>query len=187
MIVIVYGYDGSGAGHWQRWLEDELRARALRVAFPELPAPTAPQRDRWVETLAELVAAARADADPVTFVCHSLGCWAVDHLLAEHGAEGVHGALLAAPPSPLLPFEPVESFLPPPCRPDAWRAIAGRSLLVGSDDDLYASAEELEEIARTIGIPHRILPGVGHINVETGFGPWPFVLDWLESVGATKP
>ena len=184
MVVIVYGYDGSGPGHWQRWLEDELRACAVRVAFPELPDPTAPRRDRWIETLAEVVAA--AGDDPVTFVCHSLGCWAVDHLLAEHGAAGIQGALLVAPPSPLLPFEPVESFLPPPCRPEAWRPIASRSLLVGSDDDLYASSEEIEEIARTIGIPHRILAGAGHINVETGFGPWPFALDWLASVGAIQ-
>ena len=71
MIVIVHGYDGSGPGHWQRWLEDELRQRNVPVVMPDLPDPAAPQKDRWVAALAEV--AARAGA-PVTFVCHSLGC-----------------------------------------------------------------------------------------------------------------
>jgi len=181
MIIIVHGYDGSGPGHWQHWLHDELRGRGEEVAFPELPTPCAPCKDAWVDELARIVAAADA---PATFVCHSLGCWALDHLLAAHPDVAVHAALLVAPPSPLLPFEPVESFLPPPRRRDAWVPFAARSLLVGSDDDDYASAEEIAEIAQALGVPHRILPGAGHINVASGFGPWPFALEWLASVGA---
>src|SRR5262245_26123559 len=87
MIVIVYGYDGSGPGHWQRWLQTELEHRRVPLEFPELPDPLAPQRDAWVEALARIVDAAPA---PVTFVCHSLGCWAVDHLLHVRGARNVH-------------------------------------------------------------------------------------------------
>jgi hypothetical protein len=45
-------------------------------------------------------------------------------------------------------------------------------------------AEELQEIARTIGVASRILPGAGHINIAAGYGPWPFVLDWVRDVGA---
>ena len=45
MIVIVHGYDGSGPGHWQRWLEAELRVRGIAVLIPNLPDPTAPQKD----------------------------------------------------------------------------------------------------------------------------------------------
>jgi predicted alpha/beta hydrolase family esterase len=116
------------------------------------------------------------------FCCHSLGCWAVDHLLAEHGTAGVHAALLVAPPSPFLIFEPVDSFLPPPRRAEVWAPLAARTLLVGSDNDDYASAEELEDVARRLGIACRILPGAGHINIAAGYGPWPFVLEWLQSV-----
>jgi predicted alpha/beta hydrolase family esterase len=182
MIVIVYGYDGSGSGHWQRWLEGELHRRQVRVDFPELPEPRAPRREIWVAALGD--ALGRAEGEPVTFVCHSLGCWAVDHLLAERGAHGVHAALLVAPPSPYLLFEPVETFLPPPRERAAWAPIAPRSLLVGSDDDEFTSREEFEGIAGTLGMSCRIIPGSGHINTATGYGPWPFVIEWLESVGA---
>jgi len=181
MIVLVYGYDGSGPGHWQRWLESELRQRQIPVAFPELPDPLHPQKDVWVATLADIAAQANS---PVTFVCHSLGCWAVDHLLAEQGSRGVHAALLVAPPSPYLLFEPVESFLPPPRQRAAWAPLAGRSLLVGSDDDEFSAADEFEEIARAIGLGCHLIPGAGHINTATGYGPWPFVIEWLAAVGA---
>ncbi|HEY2385374.1 MAG TPA: alpha/beta hydrolase [Candidatus Binatia bacterium] len=182
MIVIVHGYDGSGPGHWQRWLHDELRARGDHVVFPELPAPCAPCKDAWVDALAAVVAAAQA---PPTFICHSLGCWALDHFLAARPATPIHAALLVAPPSPLIPFEPVESFMPPPRRRDAWAPIAARTLLVGSDDDDYASPEDIAEIADALGVPHRILAGAGHINVASGYGPWPFALEWLDSVRST--
>jgi predicted alpha/beta hydrolase family esterase len=182
MIVIVYGYDGSGPGHWQRWLESELRQRRVPVVFPELPDPLQPSKDVWVARLADVVG--QANGDPVTFVCHSLGCWAVDHLLAERGAHGVHAALLVAPPSPHLLFEPVESFLPPPRQRAAWAPIAPRSLLVGSDDDQFTAPDELAAIARSLDVSCSIIPRAGHINTATGYGPWPFVMEWLASVGA---
>jgi predicted alpha/beta hydrolase family esterase len=181
MIVIVHGYDGSGAGHWQRWLEEELNRRGLPVVLPDLPDPAAPQKDAWVAALDAVVAAATT---PITFVCHSLGCWAVDHLLAERGSRGVHAALLVAPPSPFVLFEPIESFLPPPRRRDAWAALAARTLVVGSDNDDYTTAEELAEIADGLGVRAQILPGAGHINVAAGYGPWPFALEWMDAVGA---
>ena len=181
MIILVYGYDGSGPGHWQRWLHAELQQREVPVAFPALPDPAAPQKDVWVAVLAESLAAART---PVTFVCHSLGCWAVDHLLSARGTSGVHGALLVAPPSPYLLFEPVESFLPPPRRTDMWAPIATRSLVVGSDNDEFTTSDEFGTIARSLGARCHLLHGAGHINVAAGYGPWPFVLDWLRSVGA---
>ena len=181
MIVIVHGYDGSGPGHWQRWVYDQLCRRGAPASFPELSAPAAPQKDAWVAELARAIVGA---ATPVTFVCHSLGCWAVDHLLAERGAAGIRAALLVAPPSPFLAFEPVESFLPPPCRNDSWAAIAAQTLVVGSDNDDYSGPEEFATVARTLGTGCTILPGAGHINVDAGYGPWPFVLEWLARVGA---
>jgi predicted alpha/beta hydrolase family esterase len=184
MIVLVYGYEGSGEGHWQRWAAATLAARGAAVAFPELSNPATPRKDVWVAELRAVVDAAVARGERVTFLCHSLGCWAVDHLLAERGASGVHAALLVAPPSPFLVFEAVDSFLPPPRRADAWAPLAARTLVVGSDDDEYASADEFEEIAHRLGVGCRILPGAGHINIAAGYGPWPLVLEWLDEVGA---
>lgn len=182
VIVLVHGYDGSGPGHWQHWLNDELRARGAHVVFPDLPSPLEPERDVWVEALARVV----ADAEPgsVTLVAHSLGCWAVDHYVARHGTSKLRAVLLVAPPSAYSLFEPIQSFLPPPRSRDAWAPIRERTLLVGSDDDEYASDDEFVEVAEAIDVPVEILPGLGHINLASGFGPFPKALEWLERVGA---
>lgn len=178
MVVLVYGYEGSGPGHWQRWLHAQLLERGVLSVFPELPDPLAPRCEAWVTRLAALVETA---PERVIFVAHSLGCWAIDHLLVHSGPRNIAAALLVAPPSPYLLFEPVESFFPPPCSETAWEAIARHSLLVGSDNDPYIEPDELEKLARTLKVPVSVIPGAGHINVESGFGPWPFALEWVLS------
>lgn len=182
MIVIVHGYEGSGPGHFQHWLADELRAASTPFVFPDLPSPAAPIVGEWVRALEEVVAE-RGDAK-VTFIAHSLGCWAVDHYVHRHGTGSLHAALLVAPPSPYSLFEPIQSFLPPPRNAERWSGIASRTLVVGADDDAYADEDEFVELADRIGVAHRILPGAGHINVDSGFGPFPFARDWLRDVGA---
>lgn len=182
MIVIVHGWDGSGPGHWQHWLADQLRARGASFSFPALPTPAEPDRDAWVASLAGHLADTRDT--PVFLVAHSLGCWAVDHLLKARGASGLAGALLVAPPSPFSLFEPIQSFLPPPCDRAAWAPLAARSLVVASDDDEHAGPDEIEEAAAKMGLPVRLLSGAGHVNAASGFGPFPLALDWLGGVGA---
>lgn len=176
MVVIVHGYDGSGPGHWQHWLYTELRERGVPAEFPELPDPQSPDCSRWVARLREIVAGA---SSPVVFAAHSLGCWAVDHLVARYGAAGISSALLVAPPSPYLLFEPVQSFFPAPQSAAAWQPLRDQSLLVVSDDDPYIEPKEAKDIGHHIGVPVQILPGCGHINIESGFGPWPFALEWV--------
>lgn len=183
VVVLVHGYDGSGPGHWQRWVHAQLLQRGVASVFPELPDPQAPRCDVWVTALAAVVAHAH---EPVILVAHSLGCWAVDHLIARCGPNHIAGALLVAPPSPYLLFEPVQSFFPPPRPKAAWAAIARNSLLVGSDNDAYIEPAELEDLARTLGVPLTVLPGAAHINIESGFGPWPFALEWVLSAATRR-
>jgi predicted alpha/beta hydrolase family esterase len=178
MVVLVYGYDGSGPGHWQRWLENELRRLGIATQFPDLSNPASPDKNTWVEELAAVVYGATA---PVILVAHSLGCWAVDHFVDRYGAKHIESALLVAPPSPHLIFEPVESFFPPPRNPEAWAPIAAKSLIVGSDDDDFIGADELREIGSRLGLSVRLECSAGHINPSSGFGPWPFSLDWVLS------
>ena len=178
MIVLVYGYEGSGPTHWQHWLAAQLRERGIPYRFPELPSPNAPDREAW---LAALGAAVADSPSPVRFVTHSLGGWCVDHYLARHGAAGIAGALLVCPPSAELDFPPIASFLPPPRDPRAWAPIAGRSLLLGSDDDPYSTPDEFRALSARLGMPFELVKGGAHLNTASGFGPFPRVLEWVLS------
>ena len=60
-VLVLHGWQGSGPGHWQRWLASELRAGGHHVGFPELPECDVPCPDQWGASLhAELEALATA-------------------------------------------------------------------------------------------------------------------------------
>jgi predicted alpha/beta hydrolase family esterase len=112
-------------------------------------------------------------------VCHSLAC-----LLWVHhniwGAPPAARVLLVAPPCLDDPPPEIAGFFPAPFTPPA----AAGAHLVCSDDDPFCPRGAQATFGDPLGLQARVLPGAGHINPETGFGPWPDVLDWC--YGAKK-
>ncbi len=70
------------------------------------------------------------------------------------------------------------TFRDPPLDADAVRAAAEGTVLIGSDDDPVCPAG----VATVYGVPLKIattvIPGGGHFNPASGYGPWPAMLDW---------
>lgn len=157
--LIVPGWRNSGPGHWQSLWEQQL-PDTTRVQQDDWVAPT---RQAWVSAVSQAVL---ARADPVLLVAHSLGCITVAHLPPAVQAR-VHGALLVAPADPerravLCDFAPVPyARLPFP------------SILVASTNDPYCPVRLAGAYARAWGSQLVKLPDAGHINVASGFGPWP--------------
>ena len=52
-------------------------------------------------------------------------------------------------------------------------------IAIVSDNDPYHSFENAEKFAKLLGASLIVKPNAGHINVETGFGPFPEMLEWL--------
>jgi hypothetical protein len=163
-ILIIPGLGNSGPGHWQTRWEAKLPT-ARRV---ELDDWDAPRRDAWVE---RIIAAVDQAQRPVVIVAHSLGCVAVAHAAAAFPAGRVKGALLVAPAS-ARSIDEVEaidpSFAPLPIEP-----LPFPSLLIASQTDSHASFAEAEEIAGLWGSLLLDAGDAGHLNVESGHGPWP--------------
>ena len=72
----------------------------------------------------------------------------------------------------------LQSFVPVPFDVDAVRHAADGTVLVGGDDDPYTPEGIAEAYGRPLKMPTTIVAGGGHINVESGFGPWPAMLAW---------
>jgi uncharacterized protein len=164
-VLIVPGWNGSPAGHWQT-LWEERHSGLVRVEQRDWVEPDA--RD-WIDTLAGAIAA--APGAPV-LVAHSLGCIAVA-LLAERRravANRVKGALLVAPPGldPIACPPALRSFLPVPRR-----RLPFRSVLVASENDPYATLAAARGLAGAWGSRFVNEGPVGHINCASGFGEWP--------------
>jgi predicted alpha/beta hydrolase family esterase len=175
--VILHGLNGAGPDHWQRWLAGRLSDAGRDVIFPELPNPDAPELAEWLPVLTETLAGLPADG--YDLIGHSLGAVLWLHHAANPGLSPAPArvALVAMPSStPLLDVAP--SFVPVPLDIDTVRKAADGTVLVGGDNDPYCP----DGVARTYGAPLKmaatVIPDAGHINLDSGFGPWPAVLDW---------
>jgi predicted alpha/beta hydrolase family esterase len=163
-ILIVPGLGGSGPDHWQsRWAARLPTARLVAQADFDRPDLAA-----WRERLVEDIARAER---PVILVAHSLGVLAVAHAAPLLRDRGVRGAFLVAPPAPetLAALPSVDpAFVAPPLEP-----LPFPSLIVASRDDPYAPYAESERLARTLGAELADAGNSGHIDADSGHGPWP--------------
>nr|WP_316654347.1 alpha/beta hydrolase [uncultured Gellertiella sp.] len=162
-ILIVPGYTNSGEHHWQTRWQSKLSS-ARRVEQAEWSKPV---RDDWVATLVEAVNAAEK---PVVLVAHSLGVPTVMHAVPQFTRQ-IAGTFLVAPPdvaNPGIRPKHLMSFGPYPERP-----LPFPSLTVASRNDPFGSYEHAEKMANAWGSLIVDAGESGHINAESGHGPWP--------------
>ncbi|MFZ3327564.1 MAG: alpha/beta hydrolase [Methylocella sp.] len=167
-ILVIPGLGGSGPDHWQsRWEAKIPAVRRVVQADWEHPA-----LDAWRVRIVEEVARAER---PVVLVAHSLGVLAAVHaapFLAKGVSSGkVRGAFLVAPPSAkvLAGLDALDpAFLNVP-----GEALPFPSLVIASRDDHFSSFADSEDLARALGAELIDAGFSGHINSESGHGPWP--------------
>ena len=135
-IVIIPGWQGSGPGHWQTWLEDELRASGRDTRRPEFADLDQPDLADWLAALRATVAglpAGRLRRRRALARGRCSGCttWPTRRLAPAARV------LLVAPPSPDTEIAEIAGFFPPPMDVDTVRRGADGTVLVAGDDDPY--------------------------------------------------
>lgn len=163
-ILIIPGWSGSGPDHWQsRWVAKLSSARLVEQEDWYKPA-----RDAWAN---RIVAAVRAATKPVVLVAHSAGVSAVAHAAEHLKPHEVMGAFLVAPASErakrAIPGMAAD-FIPLPHKP-----LPFRSVLIASTNDAYCTPEEAKALAEAWGSEFVDAGESGHLNTESGHGPWP--------------
>ena len=189
-VLILHGWQGSEPGHWQRWLDVELRAAGRHVLFPDLPERDQPCPDAWGASLhAGLAALAALPGDGERVVCaHSLACvlWFREAARIAPPLR-VDRVALVAPPCPGARVAALARFYPTRADRAAVKAAAGHTRLVCADDDPYCPGGGAHEHwAAPLALTVDLLPGRGHINAEAGYGAWPAMRDWVLA-GARTP
>jgi predicted alpha/beta hydrolase family esterase len=182
-FLILHGYEGSGPEHWQSWLADRLRRAGETVAYPDLPSPFAPALPAWRATLEEEL---RSLPEEPTVIAHSIACILWLHHCAPSAPSGGRAArvLLVAPPSLAAAPLPLRSFFPAPIVRERVAAAAGETRLVCAPDDPYCPEDAAVVYGRPLGLEVDVLAGAGHINVESGYGPWPAAEAWCYGASA---
>ncbi len=185
-LIIIHGWGGNGPGHWQNWLSDDLAARGIPVDYPVLPDADTPDLNVWLGTLRSV---RMCHDQPPDIIAHSLGAIAVIHwLFRETGAQLFNRVLLVSPPSPRNAAPEVASFFPLPC--DITNTIGSNCasiMLIGAKDDPFARPKDFGAIAQIVGVEPHLFEAGGHLNVESGYGPWPWVSAWARGEDAGDP
>lgn len=155
-VIVVPGLRSSGPSHWQTWFESQL-PRTHRV-----------EQDHWERTcLSDWAARVREEIDRLDgalwIVAHSFGCLA-SVTAGFVRAERIRGALLVAPADPNRFGEPVALLE---------EKLAFPSLVVASSNDPWVKSSAAEYWAAQWGSDYLNIGQAGHINVDSGHGPWP--------------
>jgi len=166
-VVIVPGFGDSGAGHWQTRWQDQ-NPHLVRIS----PASwTEPDLGDWISALERI-----ADHRRPVLVAHSLGCL-LSIEWARRNPQAVAGLFLVALPDPVAASFPLPDS--PFARIDLEHALPVPALVIASENDEYCGSQRSAEIASALGAGWISLGPVGHINADSGLGPWRQGLDLL--------
>lgn len=177
-ILIIPGYTNSGPNHWQTRWEEKL-STARRIEQAEWSKPVLAD---WKANLVEAVNTAQK---PVVLVAHSLGVATVVQAVPEFRNK-IAGAFLVAPPdvanADVRPKH-LMTFGPYPRDP-----LPFPSITVASRNDPFCAFDVAEDIAGAWGSLFIDAGEIGHINAESGHGPWPEgTLTFAKFVSSLKP
>lgn len=163
-ILIVPGLGNSGPEHWQSRWERKLPT-ARRVDQADWDAPDLAE---WVGRIVEAVARATR---PVVLVAHSLGVVTVAHAAPQFEPGRVKGAFLVSPPDTAradMPAAVARTYGEIPRDPLPFPAM-----LIASRTDPWCDFEAADDMAAAWGAVLVDAGDAGHINTESGHGPWP--------------
>ncbi len=168
-LLIIPGLRDSGPTHWQSWLQQQYRD-ARRVVQRDFSQP---DLQRWADRIHASLE--NAPAGPWIAVAHSFGCLALARHLADHPDSPVQQALLVAPAEP-------DKFGLAELLPQ--RRLSITLTVIGSQNDPWMTAASAQRWAARWGASFTNLGQVGHINSESGFGPFPLAKRWVEAARA---
>jgi hypothetical protein len=174
-VLLLHGWGGSDYPHWQSWLASELSKEYGCVSFLRLSDFDFPKKDAWREEVIKEL----QEFKPTIVICHSLANLLWFHLCNEENIADVEKLFLVAPPSLKNEIEEVKSFFPV----DAPKNLhAKEALLVCSTDDPYMSLDEAKSLQKELNIEMTTLQDAGHINADSGFGEWIWMLNKIKEI-----
>ena len=181
--VIVPGVGGSEHDHWQSWLQRQLKS-CSRVQQQDWNKPVLHE---WIEQFFKTV---QSIQEPIQIVAHSFGCLTTVAALAQHPElnQNIKNLVLVAPANPARfgdagfardsqnnyqqYFHQLKLQVP--------------TQMIISENDPWLNFQDALQLAKAWKIRPKNLGQVGHINVASGFGPFPEIYDFLISENVLK-
>jgi predicted alpha/beta hydrolase family esterase len=172
-ILLLHGWGGSDFPHWQSWLACELAKDYGCVNFLKFSNFDEPKLAVWMQELTS----ALDDFRPDIVICHSLANTLWFHLCQTQQLNAVKNLYLVAPPSLECKVAELSEFFPVKAPKNL---NAAKAMLITSTNDPYMSIEEAKSLQKELEIEMKVLEKAGHINADSGYGKWEWILKELQ-------
>lgn len=153
--LIVPGLNNSGPAHWQS-LWEAKHPEYVRVLQRDWSTP---RLDDWTAAIDRAI---RRNRGKTVLVAHSFGCLASLRRLEERSHD-VDAVMLVAPADPekwgQTPFSAATPLNLP-------------AVVVASRNDPWLQFDKAQVFAERLGATFVDLGWAGHVNAESGYGPW---------------
>jgi len=170
-VLILHGWGGSDAPHWQAELAATIAKDYGTVSFPLLDNCHFPSKNRWIKQVRQIL----AEFKPDTVVCHSLANTLWFWLCSEPAVKEmpqVKRLFMVSPPSLTTEENTIKTFFP--CQLPEYLYAEEMQMIV-SDNDPYIQVNEAESMAKEYDIPLTVIKDAGHINADSGYGKWELI------------
>lgn len=176
--VIVPGVGGSEYHHWQSWLQRQLMS-CSRVQQQDWSLPVLKE---WIAQFVKTIAPIQ---DEIQIVAHSFGCLTTVAALTEHPElnQKVKKLILVAPANPARfgdagfarnsQNDYAEYF--------HQLKIQVPATMIISENDPWLAFDDAQSLAKSWKLKPINAGQAGHINVASGYGPFPEIYDYLIS------
>ena len=173
-VLLLHGWGGSNFPHWQSWLAGEIAKDYGCVYFLKFSDFDRPKYELWMQELKTALEKFKPDI----VVCHSLANTLWFHYCQTQRLEKkLQKLYLVAPPSMDCAIDELREFFPVTL-PSSLNAA--HSLLITSTNDPYMTQDEAQNLQKKLGVKMEVLENAGHINADSGFGEWQWMLQELQ-------
>ena len=171
-VLILHGWGGSDAPHWQAELASEIAKNYGTVSFPLLDNCHFPSKNRWLKQVKQIL----DDFKPDTVVCHSLANNLWLWLCQEADMREIKRLFMVSLPSLVTQEKTIKTFFPCPLPKNIY---AKEVHIIVSDNDPWVKRQEAKEIASHYDATFTTIANAGHINTDSGYGKWKLIEDLI--------
>jgi hypothetical protein len=186
-ILIVHGSFAAPNSNWFPWAKKTLEQQGHRVIVPKFPTPEGQSLESWFAVFEREFGA--LDAETI-LIGHSVGVGFILNIL-ERAKVRVRAAFLIAGflgELGLPDYDKVNaSFVREDLDFKLIRENSEQFFIISGDNDPYVPAAKGQELSRALGTPSLIVAGGGHLNTESGYSDFPYLLQKILKLNAPKP
>jgi len=178
-VIIIHGTGGGPDGNWFPWLKVELEKSGCRVVVPRFPTPQGQSLESWLDIFRKYEK--YLDEDTIV-IGHSLGVAFLLCVLEKLG-HPIMAAYLVAGFIGLLDntdFDELNKTFT--IKNFDWKKIRSncrRFYVINSDNDPYVPIQKGNDLAESLGVKPILLKNAGHINKDSGYVKFDFLLDQI--------